>query len=312
MEPSHGVPRPLYEALEELRAARDDLQRSSYQTFDGIFARYAAQLKPGTALGDLLEGILPEVSFDPFWDAAKGTMGGMVGSGKLAFPPEKRARVAMQRALLLRMGDGNPDLHEVTYIFFHSGNSLEGGRREFVSQVIEPFHRDAAGLVNPYLQEEKESALSRAMQRKTPSGEVRPFVDPDRIGRFRELDDSVSLDLRKLIRLSEELNLAYGNRAWLSVAFLTRTVLNHVAPALGYATFDQVAAHASPKHYKLAAESLETFARKVADFHLHEPVSEQLALPTETQVNVMQQLDIVLSEVERALAKRAASERQRP
>ena len=297
--------RPLYEALDELRAARDDLQRSSYQTFDGIFARYVALLTPDSPIGEVLETILPEVDFDPFWDAATSTMGGMVGSGKLAFPGDKRQRVAMQRALLLRMSIGKPDVHHVTYFFFHSGSSPIGHRHDFVSQVIDPFQRDLANILNPFLQEEKAAVQPVIRSQMLPQDQPRPFVDPDRIARFRSLDNEVPFDLSKLIRLSEELNLANGNRAWHSVAFLVRTVMNHIAPALGHPTFAQVAANATPKHFKVAAQALEVFGRTVADFHLHETMNDQLSLPTNTQVNMSQQLDVVLSEVERALAKLA-------
>jgi hypothetical protein len=300
--------RPLYEALDELRTARDDLKRSSHGTFDGIFRRYAALLRPGTALGDTLEKILPAVDFDTFWKEGTTTIGGMVGTGRLDFPFDKLPRVAMQRELIVRMADDNPGIENVTYHFFYTGSKFSAHQASFVSQVIEPFQRDVASLVSPYLQEEKSS------EQRAPrlSISATSFIDSDRIERFRELDRASDLDLRKLIRLCEEANLAFGNHAWHSVAFITRTILNHVPPAFGHKTFERVAAQASPKHFKVAAESLENFGRKVADFHLHETLAEHLALPTETQVNVAQQLDVVLAEVERALAANISLSKKNP
>lgn len=297
------TPRPLYDAIEELRSAREDLQRASYQTFDGVFDRYVALLAEDTAIGTRLGAILPPVDFDGFWTAAKQTMGGMVGSGKLAFPVEKKARVAMQLALLRAMAAGEPAVNEVTYIFFHTGNNFNSHRHEMVTQVIEPFHRDVVGLLNPFVQEEKLSERSHTAENANAPVVNRAFIDPARLSRLRELQSQTTFDLRKLIRLCEELNLAYGNRAWFSLAFLTRTVLNHVAPVFGQKTFAQVASQATPKHFKLAAEALDVFARKVSDFHLHEPIAKHLTLPTETQVSMQVQMDIVLSEVERELSK---------
>jgi hypothetical protein len=308
------VARPIYDSLQELRVSKDDLQRASYQMFDGIFARYVGLLRAGTVIGDVLDRILPPADFDSFWKDATATMGGMLGSAKLAFPGGIRERVAMQRALVLRVGDPDqkPGIRDVTFFFFHSGNSVEGHYSQFVSQVIEPFHRDVVTLLNPYLQEEKEADRKGAKRGTTTFDESRIFVAPERIERFRQLNADVSLDLGKLIRLCEELNLAYGNSALYSVASLTRTVINHIAPALGHDTFAQVAAHATPKHFKLAAEALETSARKVADFHLHETICDSVPLPTDTQVDVRSHLDVVLAEVERALSRRAYHEKTTP
>jgi hypothetical protein len=298
-------PRPLYEALEELRAALDDIQRASHRSFEGVLGRYVSLVMPGTPLGDLLQKILPKVDFASFWKEGTESVSGSVGSGALTFPNDKAERVAMQLELLIRMNIGAVASHAVIYNFYYRNSHISDNQQEFVRQVIIPFQRDLASLISPHLQEEKTAATSSRSNVMTVPSRA-PFIAPERIERFRELDGKVEFDLRKLIRLAEEANLAYGNQAWHSVAFVTRTILNHVPPAFGQQNFDQVAGQGQ-KHFKAAAKYLQDFARKVADFHMHEMLEKHLVLPTEPQVNVSPQLDVLLGELERVLSKAAST-----
>ena len=297
--------RPLYEALEELRATRDDLQNASRQSFEGIFERYVSLLLPDTPLGKLLQGLLPKVDFDAFWKEGMESIGGMVGSGSLKFPNDRAQRVSMQLELMSRMAKGTPSVLDVTYHFFYTGSGFSENEQSFVRQVIIPFQRDLASLISPYLQEEKAEPPRAPGSVHLHTSARAPFIAPERIARFRELDGKVGFDLRKLIRLAEEANLASGNQAWYSVAFLTRTILNHVPPAFGHQNFDQVAGQGQ-RHFKAAAKYLQDFARKVDDFHMHEMLDKHLALPTEAQVHVSPQLDVLLGELERIFSKAAS------
>jgi hypothetical protein len=294
--------RPLFDALEEFKAYRDDLQRSTYQTFESVLARYGSLLKPGEAVGNAADDVLPNVDFDAWWAAGLSTVGGMVGSGKLAWSTDRRERVAIQRALILKMVEGKPDIHDVAYVFFWGGGKFDNQIHEFVSQVIEPFHRDLTVLLNPYVQQEKLVAYPTSPDVLPASRQQRvPFVASERINAFRQLSVHSRFDLRKLIALCEELNKAAENSAWYSVAFLTRAIIDHVPPAFGCTTFAQVVGQVPGKHLKPAAQALDSFARKVADLHLHEPLKPQLSLPNETQMHVAHYLDVVLGEVERGL-----------
>lgn len=296
--------RPLFDAIEELRCYREDLQRTTHATFDGILDQYVSVFALGTLLGDLIAAELPSVEFDNWWAGAKGTVVGMVGSGRLAWPIDRRTRVAMQRALLLYMAEGKTDVNEFAYHFFSGSNRYDEFIRAFVNQVIEPFHRDLVAIIAPHIQSERRGLADQDGER--PSTQREPmgaasFVASSRIETFGRLDGKAGYDLRKLIRLCEELNIAYAYRCWFAVAFLTRSLLDHIPPAFGRDSFAEVAAQHPGKSFKAAATALESFARKVADNHLHESLRGTLALPNETQVYSAPALDLVLAELERAL-----------
>ena len=294
--------RPIFEAVEEWRAARDDLQRAVYSTFDGVLVRYVAQIEPDSLLGKLIDAELPSVDFDSWYNEMKATMGGMVGSATLIWPIRRAERVCLQRQLLIRMSDGRISLVELGHYFFHSSH-LNDHIRDVVAQVIEPFHRDLLAILNRHVQTERAqtlvppgvSAASRIL-----------FVGEDRLRAFESLHGRCGFDLRKILTICREMNDARNRDAWLSLAFLTRCLLDHVPPAFGRRTFAEVVSHEGGRTFKEACQSLDSMARKVADVHLHSPMREHDVLPNAQQTNASQGLDILLSEAITRLEERAA------
>jgi hypothetical protein len=133
------------------------------------------------------------------------------------------------------------------------------------------------------------------------------FVDEVRIADLRRAT-SDRYDLRKLIALCEELNQAYRSQCYHSVAALTRALLDHVPPIFGVRTFAEVANnYAGSKSFKESMEHLERAARKIADMHLHTQVRQQESLPTRTQVNFSNEVDVLLAEIDRLLSPRRAA-----
>ncbi|MGI8547152.1 MAG: hypothetical protein ACR2M1_07440, partial [Gemmatimonadaceae bacterium] len=305
-------------ALQELKAYLDDLQRTTYSMFDSVLARYVALIQPGTPLGNIAVGELPAVNFDEWWAQGVASMGAMVGSGQLHWPVDRRSRVALTHELLLRMADGKPGLHDFTYVFLYAGGHYDDQIRAFVSQVVEPFHRDFAAIVNPYLQTEKREAAEEISVSATTRPALAslsatamaalPFVNTTRIESLRALDGVSGFDLRKLVRLCEELNVTSREGALFAVAFLTRALMDHIPPVFEFRTFADVASqYGGGRSFRAAAEALNEFARRVADLHLHSLIRKNDALPNDTQVNFAPALDLVLAEVERLLTERAAT-----
>jgi hypothetical protein len=112
---------------------------------------------------------------------------------------------------------------------------------------------------------------------------------------------STQFDFKKLIRICEEINTAYGQKCYFAAAMLTRGLLDHVPPVFGFKTFSEVANNyaGGGKSFKETMHHLENAARKVADAHLHMPIRNSETLPTAQQVNCGQQLDVLLSEIVR-------------
>ena len=66
--------------------------------------------------------------------------------------------------------------------------------------------------------------------------------------------------------------------------------------------FAQVANnYAGSKSFREAMSHLENASRKIADQHLHCQIGDRETLPTETQVNFSQPLDMLLGEIVRIL-----------
>jgi len=127
------------------------------------------------------------------------------------------------------------------------------------------------------------------------------FVDSGRINELRAIR-SPDFDLKKLIRLCEELNQSWGSESFFTVAALTRTILDHVPPLFGKQKFAEVAAnHSGGRSFRESMKHLDVSARKIADGHLHSRIRRKEVLPSRTQVNFSRDLDVLLAEIVRQL-----------
>jgi len=128
--------------------------------------------------------------------------------------------------------------------------------------------------------------------------DLQPFVDHARLEELRGLPRK-TFDLSRLIRLCEELNVAYRNACHHSVALLTRSILDHVPPIFDLRAFAEVASNYGSRSFKETMDHLQNSARKIADGHLHTPIRRTESLPNATQVNFARDLDVLLGEIAR-------------
>ncbi|EJZ19572.1 hypothetical protein NE852_15365 [Rhizobium sp. Pop5] len=124
----------------------------------------------------------------------------------------------------------------------------------------------------------------------------RAVVDPARIEALAQLSPS-DFDLTKLIRLCEELNLAFATESYLSMAMLTRAIVDHVPPIFGKQSFAEVANNHGGATLKREFKNLDTTSRNIADLHLHSHIRRKEVLPTITQVDASNSLDVLLAEI---------------
>lgn len=127
------------------------------------------------------------------------------------------------------------------------------------------------------------------------------YVDELRLADLRRLDES-RWDLRKLIALCGELNVCYRSQCYHAVAALTRAILDHVPPIFECASFAEVANnYGGGRSFKACMERLQEAGRRIADMHLHQQVRSTESLPTRTQVNFSNELDMLLAEIIRII-----------
>ncbi len=126
------------------------------------------------------------------------------------------------------------------------------------------------------------------------------FVTPERIEQLRKCKPD-TLDFRKLIRLCEEINTCYSQGCYYAVLMLLRALMDHVPPAFGLATFNEVANNytGSGRSFREAAQHLSGAARNFANSYLHGPMRNSESVPTSHQVEFRSDLDFLLDEIVR-------------
>ena len=123
-------------------------------------------------------------------------------------------------------------------------------------------------------------------------------------GRIKELKSikSTKFDLIKLIRLCEEINISFLNKAYLSCGMLVRSMIDHVPPIFGSSNFSEVENnYKGTKSFKESMKHLNVSSRKISDQYLHTQIRNKEVLPNEQQIDFSNDLDVLLSEIYRIL-----------
>lgn len=126
------------------------------------------------------------------------------------------------------------------------------------------------------------------------------FVSEERISELAEIKND-DFDLIKLTKYCKEINDNYKGGNYLSVAMIGRAIIDHVPPIFDKANFTEVANNVGGKSIKANLQHLDKSIRSIADTHLHNQIKKKEVLPTEPQIRFMNDLDVLLGEVVRAL-----------
>jgi hypothetical protein len=152
------------------------------------------------------------------------------------------------------------------------------------------------------------AALDKRFPKITTSGAVpqaksgsHTYVDLVRLAELKAIS-SPNFDLAKLIRMCEELNTAFGNESYFATAMLVRAITDHVPPIFNFKSFSELANNYSGgRSIKESFQRLDLSSRKIADQHLHLQIRRAESLPSKTQVDFSNDLDVLLAEVARTL-----------
>ena len=125
---------------------------------------------------------------------------------------------------------------------------------------------------------------------------VSSYISSSRIDALRSKTNS-SFDLKRIVRVAEEINYSFSGRCYLATIFLVRSLLDHIPPIFGKKSFAEIANGYGGKSFKDAMLHLENSSRKIADLYLHRQIRNKEMLPEEQQVNFSQALDLLLSEI---------------
>jgi len=108
-------------------------------------------------------------------------------------------------------------------------------------------------------------------------------------------------DTTRLVRMLQELNAAHANDLHMASAMLLRAICDHVPPIFGKGSFAEVANNIAGRSISSNLKHLENSLRSIADTHLHAHIRPREVLPTASQVDFRQDLDVLLQEVVRVL-----------
>lgn len=128
-------------------------------------------------------------------------------------------------------------------------------------------------------------------------GGVFEFVSSNRI---KELDDlkSDDFDVKKIVRICEELNKCRESECYISMILLMRCMIDHVPPVFGKRNFKEVVSNYSgSRSFKKSMDRLDVEMRNIADMHLHSHIRKSDSLPNFNQINYSSLIDLLLSEV---------------
>lgn len=127
---------------------------------------------------------------------------------------------------------------------------------------------------------------------------ARAYVSKVRIRDMKNIKNA-NFDFSRLIKFCEELNIAFNTGCYLSTTTLTRAILDHVPSIFGLDNFTKVANNYGTKSFKDSMLNLNNSSRKISDAYLHTPIRKKESVPTLTQVDFSNDLDVLLSEVVR-------------
>ncbi len=123
------------------------------------------------------------------------------------------------------------------------------------------------------------------------------YIDKSRVKSLKKKNGK--FDFSRLLQMLKELNHAFSVENYISVILLIRAILDHVPPIFGLNTFSEVANSYGGKSFKDSMLNLENSSRKIADSYLHTKIRRKESLPSKTQVNFSNDLDVLLAEIVR-------------
>jgi cellobiose-specific phosphotransferase system component IIB len=158
---------------------------------------------------------------------------------------------------------------------------------------------EAIGLVEGGLNQVRRMSIRPSKQ--VGKTQVPPYVDAQRILQLQSIR-SGEWDMKRLIRLLQEVNIAHAHEMHMATAMLVRAVTDHVAPILQCKNFPEIANnYTAPRSFSDQMKQLDVALRKVADTHLHQQIRKSEVLPLAPQVDFRAALDVLLSEIVRVL-----------
>ncbi len=135
----------LEPSLRDLEETVSDFHEASLQSSESVLQRFVHHLDEEPLAG-FLHAVLPVPDFDGWLAKASSTIGSMVGSGTLEWPPTRPERVAMQIALCHAIANKTVRFLDFVRNFMSTGSDMAGHVDGFATKLLNPLVRDIARL----------------------------------------------------------------------------------------------------------------------------------------------------------------------
>ncbi|ABE46900.1 hypothetical protein [Polaromonas sp. JS666] len=135
----------LEPSLRDLDETVSDFRDTSFQSSESVLQRFVHHLDEEPLAG-FLKAVLPVPDFDGWLAKAQNTIGSMVGSGTLEWPPSRSERVAMQVALCRAILNKTVRFLDFVHNFMYTGRDVARHVDDFATKLLNPLMRDIARL----------------------------------------------------------------------------------------------------------------------------------------------------------------------
>jgi hypothetical protein len=114
------------------------------------------------------------------------------------------------------------------------------------------------------------------------------YVDLERIIQLKSIQNS-EYDLKRLISLCEELNIASQNYCYMTIAMIVRAIIDHVPPIFKVKNFSEVANnYKGSQSFKKAMGHLNNSLKNIANSHLHVQIRKKKSYQQKSKLIFLQ------------------------
>jgi len=130
-----------HDIFSEITNAVLDLQASQLQTYERPLRKLALLLR-NPELEPYNTELTLGLDLDAFIAESEKSIGGMVGSGQLAWPSDARKVLGLTLLLIEKLAENSNNAISFSHQFFNSGRKVIAGIHALTGQLIVPFVRD--------------------------------------------------------------------------------------------------------------------------------------------------------------------------
>jgi hypothetical protein len=130
------------EFLQDFEDRLDDIRRADWRQFALALSDLLLLIDTSVQSASVVRPLGARVDFDAWYADCKTTVGGMVGSGRLNWSPDRTDRLAEQLGLVRLLSSSENEMADFSGSFSWAGANLNDNKRKIVDELIEPFARD--------------------------------------------------------------------------------------------------------------------------------------------------------------------------